>query len=66
MKKIIIPFILVSFISLSFATQQPKEVKPKEQEQAQAVKKRCKFNDFACKKKPDSRATRALKRINKF
>lgn len=73
MKKTIILFcILVS--SNCFATDQKIKEKDKNLQPVVSAQKpetrveqtRCRFNDLSCSRRPESKATRALKRLNRF
>jgi hypothetical protein len=66
MKKTIILFcILVS--SNCFATD--KNLQPvvsAQKPETKVVQTRCRFSDVSCSRRPESKATRALKRLNRF
>ena len=52
----------VSVVALAETKEEPK----KPVEKVQVAKERCKFSDDACKRRNQSKATRALKRLSKF
>ncbi len=67
MNKLIILTTLLCLCTVSGAGQQTKKPEStKDTVKEQPAPTRCKFNDAACTTRPESKATRALKRLGRF